>query len=255
VKKGTAQRVSSFWKWLMQSVSWQSIHSPWLFDLLVAMRDPEFHNADIEACRTALKANRLEVPRVDYGAGSTGNIQTISAIARRSLKRPKHARALAALTKHLQATAVLEMGTSLGITTAYIAAHCEQVCTLEGNPTVAAAAQRTWRELNINNIAILEGPFDETLKPALNASDGFDLIFIDGNHRGKALRSYIDQCRDFLSPSGAIVCDDIHWSSDMESAWKEICNQPEWTLCVDFFEWGLLTRNPNLKREMKAIRF
>jgi len=155
----------------MQSVSWQSIHSPWLFDLLVAMRDPEFHNADIEACRTALKANRLEVPRVDYGAGSTGNIQTISAIARRSLKRPKHARALAALTKHLQATAVLEMGTSLGITTAYIAAHCEQVCTLEGNPTVAAAAQRTWRELNINNIAILEGPFDETLKPALNAGE------------------------------------------------------------------------------------
>ncbi len=249
------QRVSSFWKWLQQSVSWQSIHSPWLFDLLDSMRDPHLHRADIEAYRTALKKNHFAVPQVDYGAGSTGNIQTISAIARRSLKRPKHARALAALTQHLQATAVLEMGTSLGITTAYLARHCTSVCTLEGNPTVAAAAQKTWQDLAITNIVLHEGPFKETLVPALQNSNGFDLIFIDGNHRGEALLSYIEECLDFLSPSGAIVCDDIHWSSDMESAWKAICAQPEWTLRVDFFEWGLLTRNPDLKREFKAVRF
>ena len=62
---------------------------------------------------------------VDYGAGSTGNTSTVSGIARRSLKRPKHARALAALAAHLPSQATLELGTSLGLTSAYLARHTE----------------------------------------------------------------------------------------------------------------------------------
>ena len=58
-----------------------------------------------------------------------------------------------------------------------------------------------------------------------------------------------------LHPDGVIVCDDIHWSPDMEEAWKHLCSMSEWTVQVDAFEWGLLTRNQALKRQHVRIRF
>ena len=94
-------RITSFVRWLLRSRSWRSIHSPWLFTLLTSMRSAKFHYADIETLRSELKTNTEVVPVVDYGAGSTGSTSTVSGIAQLSLKRPKHARALAAVAAHL----------------------------------------------------------------------------------------------------------------------------------------------------------
>lgn len=217
------------------------------------MRSARFHCADVETLRSELKTTTEVVPAVDYGAGSTGSTSTVSGIARHSLKRPKHARALAALAAHISSSSTLELGTSLGLTSAYLARHTQTLTTVEGNPHILALARSHWAKLGIANVRSFSGEFDATWEAFGDRE--YDLIFIDGNHRGEALIHYVEKSLPLLHPDGAMVCDDIHWSPDMEEAWRHLCNMSEWTVQVDAFEWGLLTRNQALKREHIRIRF
>lgn len=217
------------------------------------MRSERFHLADIESLRSELKTSTEVVPALDYGAGSTGSTSTVSGIARHSLKRPKHARALAALSAHIGSTSTLELGTSLGLTSAYLARHTKSLTTVEGNPHILALAQSHWAKLGVANIRSFSGEFDARWEAFSDRK--YDLIFIDGNHRGDALKRYVEMSLPLLHPNGVIVCDDIHWSPDMEEAWEHLCSMSNWTVQVDAFEWGLLTRNQALKREHVCIRF
>lgn len=215
--------------------------------------------AAIESIRNLLRNDSTPIPVIDFGAGSQGANRSVSDIAQKALKRPKHARALHALCEHLQANLVLELGTSLGITTAYLASTGARIFTLEGNPHIAERATAIWQELNLDGIDVHIGPFDETLGQRIpdwtENQVTFDLIFIDGNHRGAAMLAYINLLQPLLKPTGAIVCDDIHWSEDMERAWKQIVQSSDWKVKVDFYEWGLLSNHPDLSNEIKSILF
>lgn len=237
----------------MHSVSWRSIHSPWLFSLLQTMRGASIAYPEIELERSRLLKDQNEVPPLDLGAGSQSKARTVSEIAQSALKRPRHARALAGLASYLDTAVVLELGTCLGITTAYLGKHAASVTTIEGNPTLAGHAEDIWRRLNVQNVTSIVGDFDDAL-PSL-PPQRYDLIFIDGNHRGAALIRYVNKLAPCLSEKGVIVCDDIHWSRDMEAAWDELIQENRWSLRVDFYEWGLLTANPSLAREFHRIRF
>jgi len=219
------------------------------------MRSDALESEPIEALRAKLRNDSTPVPTVDFGAGSTGTINTVSGITRHSLKRKKHARAMAAIAMHIKAQSALELGTSLGLTTAYLAEHASQVWTMEGNPHIAELASNHWNQLDLQNIQMAIGPFDASLNKLVEGIGALDLVFIDGNHRGDALRKYVSQIEPYLRKDGVIVCDDIHWSKDMERAWNALCLDPKWTLKVDFYEWGLLTKNPGLKPEFRCIRF
>jgi protein-L-isoaspartate O-methyltransferase len=84
-----------------------------------------------------LLKDQNEVPLLDLGAGSQSKSRTVAEIAQSALKRPRHARALAALRVTWSTAVVLELGTCLGITTAYLGKHAASVTTIEGNPALA----------------------------------------------------------------------------------------------------------------------
>ena len=225
---------------------------PWLFTLLTSMRSRNSIVRTSKPCVLNSKPARRSCPWWITARVQPATLDR-SGIARHSLKRPKHARALAALAAHLPSQAALELGTSLGLTSAYLAGHAETLTTVEGNPHIQALAQSNWTKLGVSNIRSFSGEFDATWEAFANQE--YDLIFIDGNHRGEALIRYVEKSLPLLHPDGVIVCDDIHWSPDMEAAWEHLRSMPEWTLQMDAFEWGLLTRNQALKREHVCIRF
>ena len=217
-------------------------------------------NPAIESLRSQLRSNRSKIQRSDFGAGSQSKIKTIRDIANNSLKRRKDAERIGNLARSIQAERILELGTSLGLTTAYLAQSQADITTCEGDPAVAELARENWNTLNLTNIVLEEGSFSSSLPRLIqqweiSGHPGFDLIFIDGHHIGSALLSYVNQLKPWLRTYGILICDDIHWSLDMEKAWITLTEDSYWTNAVDFYEWGMLTANPDLTKEIRNIRW
>ena len=90
---------------------------------------------------------------------------------------------------------IIELGTSLGITSSYLALGNPgaSVLTCEGAPGIAGVAMRNFKDLNLGNIELIQGNFDATLPITLDRVDTVDLVFIDGNHRYAPTLDYFAQ--------------------------------------------------------------
>lgn len=222
-------------------------HSPLLYKLLSEVVEPRSalpFEEIVERARAAMLADETSITFQEYGAGSTSrkqNAKTISSIASSSLSGVRQCRQLARLVQLRQPKTILEMGTSLGISTMYMAAadlHSE-VYTLEGDPKVSQIAQTNFEKAHLLNIQLRTGIFEETLQHTLEEIKTVDLAFIDGNHRYRPTVDYFEQILKYSNRDTLLIFDDIHWSAEMEKAWLHVQNHPSITLTVDLFHMGI----------------
>jgi predicted O-methyltransferase YrrM len=240
------------------------IHSPFVFDFIKQVKNDKKKYACyelIEARRKALLNDNNVIEVEDFGAGSSvikTNKRIVKAIARSSLKPKKFSQLLFRMVQYYQPKTILELGTSLGITTAYLAAgniHAK-VFTCEGATNIAAIAKQTFGQLNIKNIALTKGDFTHTLPPLLQQLQHIDLAFVDGNHRKAPTLDYFTQLLQYANQHTILVFDDIHWSAEMEEAWAAIQQHPAVTLTIDLFFIGIVCVNTDIKvKQHFTIRF
>jgi predicted O-methyltransferase YrrM len=224
------------------------VHSPFVFEFITkVLNDKRSFDCfpSIETLRTELKNNDSQINVPDFGAGSRmqlHNKRKISTIARSSLKPKKYSRLLFRIVQYYKPATIVELGTSLGITTSYLACANPEasVVTMEGVPEVAAIAANNFKRLDLSNIKIIEGNFDETLSSVVKKLSAIDFAFIDGNHRKEPTLNYFRQFINISKPSTVIIFDDIHWSKEMEEAWNEIKQHPSVSLTIDLFFIGLV---------------
>jgi len=184
--------------------------------------------------------------------------RSIASIARHAAKSKKWAQLLFRIVNYYQPGHILELGTSLGITTAYLASANKDlpVFTMEGAGAVAAVAQKNFGKLQLENIKIVEGNFDETLSGLLNDLPGVDFAFVDGNHRKKPTVQYFEQLLPKLNEYSILIFDDVHWSKEMEEAWKYIKANDAVTLSIDLFFIGIVFfRKEQKVKQHFTIRF
>lgn len=217
--------------------------------------------AGIEKIRMQLLGQRTAIAVTDFGAGSSiikTNKRVVADIAGSSLKPAKYGRLLFRMVHHYQPQTILELGTSFGITTSYLAAgnaHAK-VHTLEGDASIAALARNTFMELGLKNIELREGEFSLCLPALLKDLDTIGLAFIDGDHRKGPTLEYFRQLLQHAGPSSILIFDDIHWSPGMEAAWEEIREDPLVTLSIDLFFLGIVFFSPDFKiKQHHMIRF
>ena len=240
------------------------IHSPFVFDFISkVMNDKKEYDCYtlIEKRRQELLHDATVIEVEDFGAGSSvikSNNRIVKDIARSSLKPKKFSQLLFRMVHYYQPKNMLELGTSFGITTAYLAAgnsHAK-VYTCEGAGNIAAIAKQTFSNLHQKNIALTEGDFAKTLPPLLNDLKTIELAFVDGNHRKLPTLDYFNQLLNYSNQSTILIFDDIHWSAEMEAAWEEIKQHPAVTLTIDLFFIGIVTLNNNIKvKQHFSIRF
>lgn len=239
----------SYLRFWLRSGNEHGLHSPFVYGLYttVIRHSGAFTAFErVEQQRRELLKSPESLTVTDFGAGAqtgAGRQRRVAEIARTAAKPARLAQLLFRLVNHFRPATVLELGTSLGLTTAYLAAASSRanVCTLEGCPQVAAAARRTFAALNLPNIQLIEGNIDLTLAPALAALPApLDFVFFDGNHRREPTLRYFGQCLAQAHEHSVFVFDDIHWSAEMEAAWAEIKAHSAVTLTVDLFWVGLV---------------
>lgn len=240
------------------------IHSPFVFDFVKhVLNDKQSYPVyqSIESLRKQLLANSTVIEVEDFGAGSSvikTNKRVVSVIAASSLKPKKYAQLLYRMVKYYKPETIVELGTSFGITTAYLAsAHkTSKVFTCEGSTAIASIARQNFRSLQLNNIQLTEGDFAQTLSPLLAKLQTIDFSFIDGNHQKDPTLDYFSKLLNHANPNTILIFDDIHWSAGMESAWDAIKKHPQVTLTIDLFFIGIVFINPDFKIPQHfSIRF
>jgi len=239
------------------------IHSPFVYQLLTTVINDKKLKSDyleIEALRSLLLKNIDEIQIEDLGAGSLKKgtkIRCVAEITRNAAKPARYAQLLYRLVKHFQPANLLELGTSLGISTAYMAKACPatKITTIEGSEAIAKLAVDNFDSLHLPNIKVITGNFDEQLPLLLDKTPAFDFVFFDGNHRKIPTVSYFESCLQHKHNDSVFVFDDIHWSAEMEEAWEIIKLSPEVTVTVDLFFIGLVFFRKASTKENFIIRF
>lgn len=216
----------------------------------------------IEQQRARLLCSTAIVQQDDYGTGArerdgqaSGVMQRrVTDIARRHIESPKTGQLLFRLVNYLTAMRkeplnIVELGTSLGITTAYLASPSQRnnVQTYEGAEEVADIAMDVWRALELVNIQVVVGNIDDTL--AENHAKRIDLAYIDANHTYDATMRYFCELLPSAGQHSIYVVDDIHHSPEMERAWHEIQTLNQVTSTIDCYHMGLVFFNRHYIRK------
>ena len=240
------------------------MHSPFVFDFIAKILNdktvyPEYNK--VEAFRKQLLNDKKILEVEDFGAGSSvakTNRRSIASIAKNAAKPKKFGQLLFRMIKYYQPGSILELGTSLGITSAYLALAKPdaKMITMEGSKEIANKALQNFETLGLNNIELTEGNFDETLSLVLTRLSTIDFVFIDGNHRQEPTERYFLQLLSKINNESILVFDDIHWSKEMEAAWENIKQDPAVTCSIDLFFIGIVFFRKEFKEKQHfVIRF
>ena len=127
---------------------------------------------EVEGLRQQLLKSKTVLNIDDFGAGSAvskTNQRTMARLQRTAAKPKKFGQLLYRMVKFYQPKTILELGTSLGISTSYMAKAkpaCHSDHTGRGKRSFAIAKQN-FTYLQLRNIKTIEGNFDNTLPPAV----------------------------------------------------------------------------------------
>jgi len=237
--------------------------APFLYEFITQVinesTDDENCNS-IVTLRKELCQSEKEIQITDFGAGSTINnskTRKVKDIAKNSAKNAKFGKLLYRIIQFYKPKNIIELGTSLGISTSYLAkADADaNVFTFEGCPVTATIAQENFDKQNIKNTSIILGNFNLTLANTLKEILTIDLAFIDGNHQEKPTIGYFEQCLKYANNNTIFIFDDIHWSQGMENAWENIKKHSKTTVTIDLFFVGIVFIKSELSKEHFTIRF
>jgi predicted O-methyltransferase YrrM len=235
------------------------LHSPlvYQFYLNVLEGHEDAPLKSIGALRKQLHNNKTAINITDLGTGNL-TTKTICDIESNVAVRPKYGRLLYRLVKYFQTANIVELGTAIGLSSAYMALANPQaaIISLEGSASLINIAKTNHAALGIQNVAIYQGNFNDILPSVLKQHSHLGLVFFDGNHRKQATLQYFNLCLEKATPDSIFIFDDIHWSEEMNAAWAEIKAHPQITLSLDVFQFGIcFFKKEKLAKEEFILRY
>ncbi len=244
-------------RWFFRAKTRYNVHSPFVYrftEKVVEEKRAFYAFKDIEILRKLLLKNRNVLKIKDYGAGSlvSGEKErSVRSLVKYSATMPLYCRFLFHLINEYKPKTMLEMGTSVGISTLYQsrAAMKAKFITIEGDPGIAEVARQNLTRMKATNVQQMVGTFEEKLEPALKELKTLDYAFIDGNHREKPTIEYFEKCLEYANENSIFVFDDIHWTQGMEDAWNTIIAHPKVTLSIDMYFFGLVFFRKDFKKK------
>jgi predicted O-methyltransferase YrrM len=249
----------------LHALSRFDLHSPFLYKLYKEIlcdnkKYDEYLTA--EKIRAAMLQNPGSIIKTDFGTGSEdhGMVQrkvAIRDVVRYSGVNRKTGELLFRMSRHLCPGTILELGTSLGISTAYLALGnpSASVYTIEGCTETAKLASENFANSGLNHIHTVTGNFDDVLPEILKQCGILKMVFIDGNHRKEPTMKYFSLLLQYIADDSVFILDDIHWSKEMEMAWREISQHPSVKVTVDLFSTGLVFFSERLSKQDFILAF
>jgi predicted O-methyltransferase YrrM len=258
-------RIKKYFSYYFRADTVHNVHSPFvydfIFDVLDTKKDYYAFNA-IEHERRILMSNKNNINIEDFGAGSkTGAAKkrAIASLAKNVVSNKKKCSILFNLINKYAPHTSIELGTSLGISTMYMARAMAQntIYTIEADPNVYKLAHILFERNHIPNIVAINGTFENILPTLLEKIDILDLAYVDGNHSYEATIKHFKLLKAKCHQGSIMVFDDIYWSDGMSKAWQEIKKNKDVVYTIDIFDMGFVFFDKKIgdKKDFTLIDF
>ncbi|MFD2202927.1 O-methyltransferase [Shivajiella indica] len=231
-----------------------SLQSPFISeiyrDLQSFLIDSQVKDLELEEIRENLLKDQEVLEIEDFGAGSIklkkNKFRKTSNVTKYSTTGRKFSQVYQYFCNLTPANHVLELGTCVGINTKYLDKVTKgELFTFEGSEAL-------WRKAQEKPISkrthFLLGNIKDILPQHLEEKGKVDFVLIDATHNYQGSLIYYETLRSYIHETSIIILADIHWSKEMEKAWKEIIQFPEVTLSIDFYECGVLFFRKSLSK-------
>lgn len=235
--------------WLGSPVAREGVATPELVAALTDFVDNRYRGAAsdlkrIHEFRFGLLSDERPLETLNDASRGPWDRQSLGQAASASAT-PDQGRLLFQLVRSLKPRRVLELGTNIGISAAYIATALRYVgsgglTTLEASGVRLRLARSFLAELGIEDVDLVEGYFEEVLDPVLDRLGRVDVAFVDGHHQRDPTVAYFERIRSHMDAGGLMVFDDIRWSDGMREAWETIAGSPATAFPVDLGRTGLI---------------
>jgi predicted O-methyltransferase YrrM len=241
------------------------IHSPFVYHFLTEIIQDDQPYEDyqqIEELVSRMKKEDQLLETTDFGASSRGliyetNYERVKNIARATSVSRQAGRLLYRIARYAKPACIVELGTSLGNSTMYLAKGAPDavIHSLEGCAAKSTRAERNFNKLGLENIISHIGQFDVLLERVLDQINTIDLMFLDGNHRQDPTIKYFEKCSEKAGNDSIFIIDDIRWSAGMKYAWDHIKNHPRVRVTLDLFSLGVVFFRKELTKQDFVLKF
>lgn len=242
-------QIRAYISYRLKARSAHGIHSPFVYKLIETVIEDKNCTFDEFGRLDGLRKQLLNDTHVlnieDLGAGSNilkSKQRRVCDIARHGITKRNFSEFYFKLINYFNAQTVIELGTSLGLNTLYLARSGNQpkVYSIEGSIALHQYAQQLLQTYQAKNVQLLQGNFDAVYPSLLKELKQFDFLLIDGNHTYEATMHYFHEALSYVHEHTIIVMDDIYWSEGMTRAWEMIKAHPKVRLTLDFYYCGIV---------------
>ncbi|MBS9523213.1 class I SAM-dependent methyltransferase [Litoribacter alkaliphilus] len=236
-----------------------SLQSPFAFKMYDGLRNhlKIVRYPEIEKIRTAFLKDPTEIQVTDYGAGSKKvphAKRKVKEVAQYSNSPIKYNLLYQYFLKQTPAQNALELGTGLGINSAYLAAEVKnKLITIEADKAICQLAASHLEKLK--NVEVVCEEIDHVLPFIASKFTSLDFLLIDANHTYEATIKYFNILLPFLHETSIVIVGDIYWSKGMKKAWEKIKGHSKVRMTFDFFECGVVFFKKDLQKEHYILTY
>jgi predicted O-methyltransferase YrrM len=134
---------------------------------------------------------------------------------------------------------ILELGTNTGFSGAYFVSVPDvELVTVEGSESLCEIAEKNIERFS-SKFRVMNMLFDEAIDQLIEKGERFDCVFVDGQHEKEATLHYAERVKPLMEANAVYLFDDIYWSEGMNEAWRELCQQPGFSVTVDLLYKGV----------------
>lgn len=220
-------------------------HSPFVYHFITEILNDDRNFYAFQE----IESLKRELLRDKRRTGYNGKETCISSILNTSLTT-KYNQLLFKMVDFYKPSSILEIGGSLGITTAYLASPDKNISvhTVEQNEELSVLTQQNLRELGLNNAT---GISKEQL---FEQGKRYGLILI--NHPNWELEKTILDLSHFVEEESIVIFTGINKNLSKKKLWDKIVEQSMKTFSIALFDVGIIFfRKDVLKKQYFAIRF
>lgn len=222
------------------------MHSPFVFSLLINViyNKNEYYSFQ-------------KIEKVSEELLSSKKIIKISRIEKPYTLPAKYSQLLFRLVNHFMPPKVIELGTSFGISTAYMASANSKnsIITIEKDQEMAEIAKQNFKQLRLKNIEQKTGHVDDILKAIVTNNQNLVFVCFDGNQFKQDALNYFYLCVEKATEESVFVFENMYLSPELKEAWNEIKNDNRVTVTLDLFFMGIVFFRKTQVKQHFVIKF